>query len=142
MVYSKDDTDLPPQLAAKRTIQFGDEEIQPVATRDPEAGPVPVPVGHRNSIHWGTLPKMNRNDTRDSIRSVRSVTSRNNDPSLALPTIYRTVSFNITASQERQREEATKEAAKAKAQAGDGKNALHSQTKNKVLTSSTRLRGR
>ncbi|KPI39562.1 Potassium-transporting ATPase alpha chain 2 [Cyphellophora attinorum] len=118
MVHNNDESDLPPEIAAKRRILFADDEIQPVPSRSEGPFPGPAAAGTNTSIQWGNLPNLKRNDTKESIKSVRSISSRNRDPSLALPTVYRTVSFNITASQERQQAEASKEAAKAKAQAG------------------------
>jgi sodium/potassium-transporting ATPase subunit alpha len=118
MVHNNDESDLPPEIAAKRRILFADDEIQPVPSRTEGPFPGPAATGTNTSIQWGNLPNLKRNDTKESIKSVRSISSRNRDPSLALPTVYRTVSFNITASQERQQAEASKEAAKAKAQAG------------------------
>jgi hypothetical protein len=91
-----DENDLPPALAAKRTIRYADDEI--------EAAPDRFPSG----IPWSHLPKPSRRSSMSSLRSERSM-SRNLDPALALPAVYRTVSFNITTTQERDAE-ASKEA--------------------------------
>ena len=116
MVHSNDDTDLPPAVAAKRTIRYADDEIAPVPTNEQGPFQPPAATGTHTSLPWSNLPKLKRNDTTTSIRSHMS---RNVDPSLALPTVYRTVSFNISHSQDRAQAAATKEAAKAKAQTDD-----------------------
>jgi hypothetical protein len=99
-----DEHDLPPALAAKRTIRYADDEI--------EAAPERFPSG----IPWSHLHKPSRRSSMSSLRSERSM-SRNVDPALALPAVYRTVSFNITTTQERNAE-ASKE---AKLKTTDGK---------------------
>ena len=98
-----DEFDLPPAVAAKRTIRYADDDIE-VAPERP----------HSN-IPWSHLPKLKRQGSTNSLRSERSM-GRSIDPALELPTIYRTISFNITTTQERNAE-ASKE---AKQKAGDG----------------------
>lgn len=97
-----DENDCPPTVAAKRTIRYADDDIE-AAPEQP----------HRD-LPWANLPKLRRQNSTGSIRSERS--RRGIDPALELPTIYRTISFNITTTQERQAE-ASKE---AKQKAGDG----------------------
>lgn len=104
-----DDYDLPSALAAKRTIRYADDEI--------EAAPLDRTTSSSNAV-WSSLPRLRRQGSTSSIVSERSM-SRNVDPALALPTIYKTVSFNITTTT--QEREAHKHSAKdAKAKAGDG----------------------
>jgi hypothetical protein len=98
-----DDNDLPPAVAAKRTIRYFDDDIE-AAPEHP----------HRD-LPWANLPRLKRQGSTGSIRSERSM-GRAVDPALELPTIYRTISFNITTTQERNAE-ASKE---AKQKAGDG----------------------
>lgn len=98
-----DESDLPPAVAAKRTIRYADDDIE-AAPEQP----------HRD-LPWSNLPRLKRQNSTGSIRSERSM-SRAVDPALELPTIYRTISFNITTTQERNAE-ASKE---AKHKAGDG----------------------
>ena len=103
-----DEFDLPPAVAAKRTIRYADDEIEA------------APERANSSIPWPNLPsgRLKRHDSTNSLRSERSM-SRSVDPALALPAVYRTVSFNISTSQEKKPEH-TKEAIKAKAKAGVG----------------------
>ncbi|KAI9799128.1 MAG: hypothetical protein M1825_004895 [Sarcosagium campestre] len=91
-----DEYDLPPAVAAKRTIRYADDDIEIAPERS-------------NSIVPGSnVPKLRRHGSTNSFRSERSM-SRGIDPALALPAVYRTVSFNITTTQEHQAE-ASKEA--------------------------------
>jgi hypothetical protein len=107
-----DEFDLPPKIAARRTIRYADEDIEAAAVER-------TPISPSDHV-WSSLPRLRRQNSVSSVVSERSL-SRNVDPALALPAVYRTVSFHITTTQERQAE-ASKEAAKskAKAQAGDG----------------------
>ncbi|RMD39512.1 hypothetical protein DV735_g5616, partial [Chaetothyriales sp. CBS 134920] len=76
-----DEEDLPAAIASKRQIRyFDDDEIEKVHS-----------TGHG--------PTLSRRNSMASIHSIHS--ARALDPSLALPVTYRTVSFNIAASQER-----------------------------------------
>lgn len=72
-----DETSLPPALAAKRRIRYADDEIQEVG------------------------PKLHRTKSSRSIQSMHSGRSRSIDPSIALPTQYRTLSFNLEDNQSR-----------------------------------------
>lgn len=98
-----DEFDLPPAVAAKRTIRYADDDIEATPERP------------NSDVPWSLLPKLKRQGSSSSIVSQRSM-GRSVDPALELPTVYRTISFNISTTQER-KTEASKE---AKQKAGDG----------------------
>lgn len=99
-----EESDLPPGESAKRKIRYFDDDVEnQQATRRPTED-----FGY----------PLSKRDTTYSIHSVRSFRAggRTIDPSLALPITYRTVSFNITTTQEREAAEARQ--AKDKASQG------------------------
>jgi hypothetical protein len=100
-----DESDLPPAVAANRKIRYFDDDG--VENQLPPRRP---------TEEFGYA--ISRRDSTYSIHSVRSFRAggRTIAPSLALPVTYRTVSFNIAASQERH----TAEGRKAKDKASEG----------------------
>ena len=102
-----------PNVPEKRRIRYIDDEedLRDVVNNGP-------PLARSNSASQG--PRLSRtfsSASQLSIRSVRSLNARRSiDPALALPIQYRTLSYNIAESKEKQLQEA--KAAKDKATEG------------------------
>lgn len=105
------DDDVPPAIAARRRIRYVDDDDGPNGD-DVSPGEIGYPLRRRASSF--------------SIHSVQSMRSglRTVDPALALPIQYRTISFNISQSKERQEAEAV-DIKEAKKKAEGGKRQYH-----------------
>jgi hypothetical protein len=101
--------DINPVLPARRTIRYDDDDVE----RQQLARKRPTEFGH----------PLTRSDSTYSIHSIRSFRSggRTIDPALAFPVTYRTVSFNISATQEK----AIQDAKGAKDKAKDRESPQH-----------------
>ena len=108
-VTAEDDFDVPPHIVARRTIRYFDEDVEDQQNARAQDQSFGVPLTRQDSTY--------------SIHSLRTIRNggRNIEPALALPVTYRTVSFNISTSQER----GAAETKQAKDKASEGQFSRH-----------------
>jgi hypothetical protein len=97
-----EDDDINPVIAARRTVRYDDDDVERQQ------------LSRKRQTEFGQ--PITRSDSTYPIHSVRSFRSggRTIDPALAFPATYRTVSFNISATQEKATQDAKGAKDKAK----------------------------